>query len=56
MPDKTEGSLLLPIKIENSSNNQGTTPGTAISLNLHSLILENPSTLPLVMRVDIPLG
>ena len=28
IPDKQEGSLLLPLQIRNSGNNEGTMPGT----------------------------
>ena len=40
-PGQAEGSLSLPVWVENNSNDQGPVPGTAISPSLHSLILEN---------------
>ena len=40
IPDKTEGSLLLPLKLGNSSNCQGTIPGATASPNLCLPILD----------------
>ena len=39
--DQIDGSLLLPVWVENSSNDQGTVPGAAVLPNLHSPILKN---------------
>ena len=47
IPDKTEGSLLLPLEIWNSSNGEGTIPGATAPLNLHSLILDSPQYITL---------
>ena len=40
IPDKTEGSLLLPAKVRNNSNDQEIISCAAISLNPHLLILD----------------
>ena len=38
IPDKTEGSLLLSLQIENSSNIEGTTPDATASPNLSQIL------------------
>ena len=40
--DKSEGSLLLPLQIGNSTNNEGTMPSANTSPNLHSQIVDSP--------------
>ena len=42
IPDKSEGSLLLPLQIRKSSNNKGTMSGAITSPNLNSQILDSP--------------
>ena len=42
IPQKPEGSLLLPLQIENSGNSEGTMPGATTSPDLHLLILDSP--------------
>ena len=46
-PSQTERSLLLPVQVENNSNDQGSVPGAAVALNDHSLILKNSQCITL---------
>ena len=52
IPDKTEGSLLLPLQIRSSSNGEGTIPCAMASPNLHLPIWKVFSTSLLVMWVN----
>ena len=42
IPNKSEGSLLLPLQIENSGNSEGPMPGSAAPPNLHLPFLDSP--------------